>query len=39
VLDYKIRYILLIIDTFRMIIPAMLRTHKQIRSITLFFTS
>jgi len=38
VFGYKITYILLIIDKFRMIVPAMLRTHKQIRSITLYFT-
>ena len=44
-LDYKIVYILLFIDmfcmivpaVFCMIVPAVLRTHKQTRSITLYF--
>ena len=35
-LDYKILYIILIIDMLRMIIPALLRTHKRIRSIILY---
>ena len=37
-LNYKVMYFLLIIDTFRMIVPALLRAHKQTRIITLYFT-